>query len=74
MYTLQLCIKLGGESHGIKSNKGMEDMIKTAPSVGRSDGSNLGEGKTTNLYDNINALKGALQSPKKTNFQQHSSH
>lgn len=52
----------------------MEDMIKTAPSVGRSDGSNLGEGKTTNLYDNINALKGALQSPKKTNFQQHSSH
>lgn len=37
-------------------------------------GSNLDEGETNNLDDDVNALKRALQPPKKPNFQQHFSH
>lgn len=34
---------LDRENHGIKSNIGMEDVIKKPASVSRSDGSNLSE-------------------------------
>lgn len=37
-------------------------------------GSNLSKGETNNLDSDVKALKGALQPPKKPNFQQHFSH